>query len=82
MQLIGPALRHGAHLCAARSTAFSRVDSGIHTKLGDRFERNVQPCIRLLALLLDAGGINSIEGEVVVVAAPSHEADALLPAVT
>src|SRR5205814_10669773 len=82
VQPIGPALRYGAHLCAARSTAFGGVHGRIHTKLGDRFQRNIQPCVPLLALLLDAGSVYSIKGEIVVVAAPPHEADALLPAIT
>jgi len=73
-------LRDGVHLRAAGRAAFGRVHGRLHSKLRDRFERNVQARIGLLTLLLDAGRIDAVEGEVVVVASPSDESDVALAA--
>ncbi len=80
MKGVRPGLRHGVHLSAPRRAAFGGVDGGFHPKFRNRFQGNVQARIRLLTLLLNAGRIDSIECEVVVVAAPPNEPDVSLAA--
>src|SRR5205814_377574 len=49
-------------LPAAAGAALRGVDSGIDAEFGDRIERDAEPRIRFLRLLLDAGVVDAIEG--------------------
>src|ERR1035437_4045177 len=65
-------------LCAARSAAFCGVHGGTDAEFGDRLQGDVQVRVGFLCLLLDATGVNAIEGIVFVIQRPAIEPDVVL----
>src|SRR6202041_3745074 len=71
-------LRDYVDLRAARGAALRSVIGRADPKFGDGVERDVQPGIGLLRLLLDAAGIDAVESKVAVIQGMAAEADAAL----
>ena len=77
---VRPRLRYDADDGPGRPALIRGIDRGTHAELRDRFQRNGQAHAHLLALLLDARGIDSIVGVVAVVDASPHESQVPLAA--
>ena len=80
--IVGAALGNDVDLRAARGARLRRVVGGADAELVDRVQRDVEAGIGLLGLFLHAGGVDAVEGEVVVVERMSGEADVALRAVS
>ena len=69
-----------ADLGPSRPALIRGIERGSHSKFRDRVHRNGQAHSRLLVLLLDASGIEPIEGVIVVVRASPDESNVPLAA--
>jgi len=78
MKLVGTCFRDQVDLRATRRAAFGCVRGGTYAEFGDRLQRDVQVRIGFLRLLLDAAGVNAIEGIVFVIQRPAIESDVVL----
>ena len=81
MKLVAAGLGHHLDLHAAGGAALGGVDRRADAKLGDRVERDVEPRLRFLRLLLHAVVVDAVEGIVRVVDGVTVEADVALRAV-
>src|SRR5208337_812538 len=77
---VRPRLRYDADDGPGRSALIRGIDRGTDAELPDRFQRNGQAHAHLLALLLDARGIDPIVGIVAVVDASPDESQVPLAA--
>ena len=80
MKHVCPRFCYDADLGPGRPALIRGIDRGSHAKLRDRVQRDGQAHTDLLVLLLDAGGIEAIEGIVVVVRASPDESQVPLAA--
>src|SRR5947207_1786677 len=81
MELVRAGFGYHVDLRAAGGAGFGCVVRSADPKLRDGIERNIEPRIGLLGLLLHAAGINAVEREVAVVEGVAGKADAALRAI-
>ena len=78
VKLIGAGGRGYVQLSASGATRLGGGQHRVNAKLLDGIERNRQPNIRLLRLVNDVGGVDSVVSPVVVVAAPAGKSNRTL----
>ena len=72
---VRPGLGNDVDLHAGGPAALGGVDRGADTELLDRIQRDGEPRLSLLRLLLDTGGVDAVKREIVVVERMAVESD-------
>ncbi len=80
MEVVRPGLGNHVNLHAGSRAALGSVNCGADTELLDRIQRDGKPRLGLLRLLLDAGSVDAVKREIVVVKRVAVEPDVPLAA--
>ena len=78
MHFIGARLGDHIDLAACLGAIFRVIESAVDTVFLDCVLRNLQTCLRLLSLFLDAACVNAVNLKIVVVARPASETNGSL----